>query len=191
MADRTRTEGDSTHDPGSQDRTFPLRPVAMAKITVTCPKCGAQYSIEDTHVGKTGQCKKCSTNFVLGEAAEADLETRVLAPGEREAVRQSAPHPEAESQAAETWNVGDVILDVYEVKRIGGRGGRTKHYAEGGMGFVYRVHHRGWDLDLAVKSPKRECFETEQGKRLEWDRGREERYGGFTCAHRGYYKVVQ
>jgi len=137
----------------------------MAKITVTCPKCGAQYNIEDTHVGKTGQCKKCNTTFVLKEPVEADLETRVLAPGEREAVRQSASPPTAESRSAEIWNVGDVILDVYEVKRINGGEGQAKHYAEGGMGVVYRVHHRGWDLDLAVKSPKPECFDTELGKR--------------------------
>src|SRR5690606_14440150 len=45
------------------------------------------------------------------------------------------------------WNPGDVILDLYEVKgQIG----------VGGMGKVYRVHHRGWGMDLAVKSPRPE-----------------------------------
>jgi WD40 repeat protein/serine/threonine protein kinase len=136
----------------------------MAKITVTCPKCSAQYSIEDTYVGKTGHCKKCGTHFAL-EASEAGLETRVLETGERDALRQAASPPRAEGPSAEVWNVGDVILDVYEVKAINGGDGHAKHYAEGGMGFVYRVHHRGWDLDLAVKSPKLQCFETEQGKR--------------------------
>src|SRR5262245_29782384 len=43
------------------------------------------------------------------------------------------------------WCVGDVLLDLYEVTAILG---------EGGMGRVYKVHHRGWDLDLAVKSPR-------------------------------------
>jgi WD40 repeat protein/serine/threonine protein kinase len=47
--------------------------------------------------------------------------------------------------AAEEWRPGDVIVGLYEVKAVLG---------EGGMGKVYRVHHQGWDLDLAVKSPR-------------------------------------
>ena len=43
-----------------------------------------------------------------------------------------------------TWQAGDVLLDLYEVR------GELGH---GGMGTVYRVAHRGWNLDLAVKSP--------------------------------------
>lgn len=42
------------------------------------------------------------------------------------------------------WKIGDIIDSRYEVKSIIGRGG---------MGVVYRVHHREWDLDLAVKMP--------------------------------------
>ena len=42
------------------------------------------------------------------------------------------------------WQPGDVILDRYEVKELLGRGG---------MGRVHRVFHRGWGIDLAVKSP--------------------------------------
>jgi WD40 repeat protein len=43
------------------------------------------------------------------------------------------------------WNVGDLVLGTYEVKEI---------FDSGAMAFVYRVHHRDWDIDLAVKSPK-------------------------------------
>ena len=43
------------------------------------------------------------------------------------------------------WAVGEVIADLYEVKAVHG---------QGGMGVVYRVRHRGWDTDLAVKSPR-------------------------------------
>lgn len=46
-----------------------------------------------------------------------------------------------------TWNVGDVILDLYKVTDILG---------EGGFGTVYKVRHQGWNIDLAVKSPKPE-----------------------------------
>jgi serine/threonine protein kinase len=51
------------------------------------------------------------------------------------------------------WEIGDVILDKYEVKQI---------FSSGGMGLVYRVYHRDWDIDLAVKSPRPEFFQTQQ-----------------------------
>ena len=61
----------------------------------------------------------------------------------------------AEDAVAADWSVGDVILDLYEVTGILG---------EGGMGKVYKVHHRGWNVDLAVKSPKPEIFAQAGGK---------------------------
>lgn len=48
--------------------------------------------------------------------------------------------------------VGDVILNRYEVR---------EKFDGGGMGLVYRVYHREWQTDLAVKSPRPELFETE------------------------------
>ncbi|HLZ64298.1 MAG TPA: protein kinase [Ktedonosporobacter sp.] len=41
------------------------------------------------------------------------------------------------------WKVGDVILDQYEV---------TEKLGQGGMGIVHKVHHKRWNVDLAVKS---------------------------------------
>src|SRR5271168_3428237 len=55
----------------------------------------------------------------------------------------------AESQVPAEWRVGDVILGLYEVTGILG---------EGGMGKVYKVRHRGWNLELAVKSPRPQIF---------------------------------
>jgi hypothetical protein len=49
------------------------------------------------------------------------------------------------------WNEGDVFLDLYEVKEVPG---------EGCMGRAYRVHHRRWNVDLAVTCPKAEYFAT-------------------------------
>ncbi len=40
------------------------------------------------------------------------------------------------------WKTGDIILGTYEVR---GRLGK------GGFGEVYRVHHKSWNMDLAVK----------------------------------------
>jgi serine/threonine protein kinase len=54
------------------------------------------------------------------------------------------------------WQIGDVILDQYEV---------TGKLGEGGMGTVYKVHHRGWNIDLAVKCPRPEIFARVDGKK--------------------------
>ena len=61
----------------------------------------------------------------------------------------------AEAAVAVEWKAGDVILDTYEVKQV---------HEGGGMGLVYRVHHKGWNLDLAVKSPRAEYFQSETQK---------------------------
>lgn len=45
------------------------------------------------------------------------------------------------------WKPGDVVLDLYQVREVLG---------QGGVGTVYRVRHFEWDLDLAVKCPRRE-----------------------------------
>jgi WD40 repeat protein/serine/threonine protein kinase len=75
-------------------------------------------------------------------------------------IAQVEPRKPEEAKAAEDavhaeWNVGDVILDTYEVKQV---------HTSGGMGLVYRVHHRNWNMDLAVKSPRPEYFSSEVQK---------------------------
>ncbi|MFJ9785078.1 protein kinase [Amycolatopsis sp. NPDC101161] len=45
------------------------------------------------------------------------------------------------------WSPGDVVLGVYEVRDV---------VTTGGMGLVYRVWHRQWGIELAVKTPRRE-----------------------------------
>jgi WD40 repeat protein/tRNA A-37 threonylcarbamoyl transferase component Bud32 len=56
---------------------------------------------------------------------------------------------------AAEWNVGDAILDEYDVTGVLG---------EGGMGKVFKVHHRIWDMDMAVKSPRPKSFRTQAQK---------------------------
>ena len=43
------------------------------------------------------------------------------------------------------WKTGDIILDLYEV---------TGFLGKGGMGSVYKVLHRDWGIELAVKIPQ-------------------------------------
>ena len=52
------------------------------------------------------------------------------------------------------WKTGDVVLGLYEVAGLLG---------QGGMGRVYRVHHRGWSVDLAVKVPLKQALDAAGG----------------------------
>jgi WD40 repeat protein/serine/threonine protein kinase len=73
---------------------------------------------------------------------------------------QDAPRRPGDRSPAEepdVWQVGDVVLDLYEVKQI---------HESGGMGLVYRVHHKGWGIDLAVKSPRPQFFRNERAKQF-------------------------
>lgn len=54
-----------------------------------------------------------------------------------------------ETVAPVEWKVGDNILGIYEVTGILG---------QGGMGRVYKVHHKSWNMDLAVKSLRPDLF---------------------------------
>ncbi|KJR43702.1 serine/threonine protein kinase [Candidatus Magnetoovum chiemensis] len=56
----------------------------------------------------------------------------------------------------QSWEIGDVIMDLYEVLEV---------FKSGGMGLVCRIRHRGWNVDLAMKSPRPEFFKTEAQKK--------------------------
>ena len=92
--------------------------------------------------------------------AHADAERTIPADTGQTVLASAPTDPQAinaaEAQVAAEWKVGDVILDLYEVKQV---------HEGGGMGLVYRVHHRGWSMDLAVKSPRNDYFKTEAQKK--------------------------
>ena len=52
------------------------------------------------------------------------------------------------------WRAGDVADGLYEVRQV---------ITSGGMGVVHRVRHRGWNMDLAVKTPRPEMFSSPSG----------------------------
>gem|GEM_PF-870682 len=111
------------------------------------------------------------TSFFLKPDAGSD--DSPLPGGEEHAVsensgritKQSDPATQDALDHADAWKVGDVILGTYEVRAM--PNGRP--YAEGGAGVVHRVYHREWDIELAVKSPKSNIFQTEGG-RLNYER---------------------
>lgn len=78
----------------------------------------------------------------------------------RESPRPNPPgsgrltHPRSARSVVREWQVGDSILDLYELKSILG---------EGGFGKVFRLYHRGWQMDLAVKTPNRKALERAGG----------------------------
>lgn len=53
------------------------------------------------------------------------------------------------------WQPGETILGLYEVKDV----------RSGGMGLVHRVRHLGWQVDLAVKTPRPERVTTPEDRR--------------------------
>ncbi len=95
------------------------------QIVAVCPQCGRRYNpVPSRYIGQTTQCKDCGTRFKV----QADGVTGL---------------------GGTEWEVGDVVLNLYEVKELLG---------VGGMGKVHRVHHPVWQMDLAVKSLRTELL---------------------------------
>jgi WD40 repeat protein/serine/threonine protein kinase len=128
----------------------------MDPITAVCSGCGLTAKVPATSVGRTVRCPRCGTRFAVPDPVAPPPPAAVVAPTMWEEAPSNLPMPTEYEASARTapelvplvagreWQVGDVVLDLYEVTGILG---------EGGMGRVYRVRHRGWDVDLAVKTP--------------------------------------
>jgi predicted Zn finger-like uncharacterized protein len=119
----------------------------MPKVRVHCPNCRSGYDVDEAVLGKKSKCPKCETRFVLtrsaGSVSPGESRTRVQGPEDTvdpSEVRRFS----TEDAVPAVWQPGDVILDLYEVSGVLGKGG---------MGTVYKVRHQGWNVDLAVKSP--------------------------------------
>jgi WD40 repeat protein/serine/threonine protein kinase len=102
---------------GTIQQTHPKERRAQSELPQTLP------------AGDIGKLK-------VGECAPAAATIRPMGPV---AVNRG------EADIAADWQVGQVILGLYEVTGILG---------EGGLGRVYKVRHRAWRTDLAVKTPK-------------------------------------
>jgi WD40 repeat protein len=76
---------------------------------------------------------------------QRNSDSNLLAPETQYAAPAPGDRKAAEAATEEEWQAGETILDLYEVKGVLG---------EGGFGKVYRVRHTGWNIDLAVKTPR-------------------------------------
>jgi len=141
-------------------------------VETVCPHCQARYgNLKPEHLGKTAKCDKCGQRFRIepvprSEQDKVKPETSLtlalnaddipdLEEGlEEELPGEASPDDESEARPGPAWAVGDVIMDLYKV---------TGFLGEGGMGKVFRVHHRGWNLNLAVKVPKTEVIRAAGG----------------------------
>lgn len=137
-------------------------------IQTRCPNpdCSKPFQVAAETLGRKARCRQCDTWFVIRAGqGEPVVSTPAVAPSAANSLSTfptlAAPTSSGTSNSARRaednvpadWSIGDVILDLYEVTGILG---------EGGMGKVHRIHHKGWNLDLAVKSP-RETLLKKQG----------------------------
>ena len=72
-----------------------------------------------------------------------------------EAESASREQSEQRESGAEDFLQGEKLLGTYRIE---------SEAFKGGMGAVWKVHHEGWDTDLAMKRPRPEAFRTDKQK---------------------------
>jgi serine/threonine protein kinase len=108
-------------------------------------------------------CPDCGGPPEVTAPKPADSSQTLLEPNDfpssptRTLVEPAAERSFAESNVPAEWQPGDTLLDTYTV---------SDSLGEGGMGKVFRVHHKSWNIDLAVKSPRPEFFRTQEQRDL-------------------------
>ncbi|MHB1421878.1 MAG: protein kinase domain-containing protein [Gemmataceae bacterium] len=133
----------------------------MTAASLCCPHCQAACQPATPASGGEFVCPHCRKAFLappLEEASSKRSSPWWWLSEEPSASSLPATRPWDRQPDAETvglWKPGDVILELYEVREV---------FTSGGRGLVYRVHHRGWNMDLAVKCPRTEFFQSEQDK---------------------------
>ncbi|MBF0357770.1 MAG: serine/threonine protein kinase [Magnetococcales bacterium] len=119
----------------------------MSNLTI-CPRCGkAVREVPDEYLGQSMNCPGCGDSFIIRASALSDGDGGSLIGN-----RGGGGNPD---DVPVDWNEGDFIMGMYKVTGVLG---------EGGMGKVYKVHHVGWNMDLAVKSPRPEILDVPGAK---------------------------
>ena len=154
---------------------------------VTCPHCQAVYKkIPSDWYGRRVRCKKCNGSFIAQPDAEStDFPSAAVCPGcyrkydgiSSKLIGKSVKCPvcgekfsigrppskgspsdgnkaDPEPAPSGVWEIGQTIEGIYRITDILGLGG---------MGAVHKVHHLGWGMLLAVKSPLARILEKRNG----------------------------
>lgn len=114
-----------------------------SKYKVTC-RCGNEMRVRRKHFGRLCRCTQCRYPIYV----TPDIVSPPFDPSD-----DDAPRIFTIDNVPAQWRKGDLLVEMYEVLETLG---------EGGMGIVYKVHHRGWGVPVAVKSPL-ERFLTKRG----------------------------
>ncbi len=117
-------------------------------VRVTCPGCQAAAALPASRAGQTLRCGRCGTTFRVEHPPPP------AAPGSSglptAAAASSVSAATCPDAAGAEWQIGDVVMGLYQVTALLG---------QGGMGRVYKVRHQGWNVDLAVKTPLAEAVQ--------------------------------
>ncbi len=106
--------------------------------------CGNILRVRERDLGRTLQCPACEGLVYIAHELAAPI-----------ALPASSRHYD-DSEVPADLKPGDRFMATYEVRELIGRGG---------MAFVHRVHHKGWGIDLALKTPRPDLV-----RRNDWQR---------------------
>lgn len=118
-----------------------------------CPSCNTLYrDVPADFDGRVMRCRNCGDRFKIKLAS---IRTEDVKPAGQTASFAGTTSASVFAVAKQDdsvitdWQPQQVILGLYRVIGVLG---------EGAMGKVYRVYHQGWNMDLAVKSPRQEIL---------------------------------
>lgn len=112
-----------------------------------CPNqdCQSEFEISGAHVGDEVTCPDCGTRFVTGEFDLGDLSELPAQDGAPAGEDLDAPAT-IEQKMEEAPPDSDPMIGM----KLGGCRINSK-LGQGGMGAVYKGHHEGLDIDVAMK----------------------------------------
>ncbi|MDO5476667.1 MAG: serine/threonine-protein kinase [Eubacteriales bacterium] len=114
--------------------------LTLPEDDVTAPEYDATLPEYDTTLPESSE--------TIPESAGTDILTLPEPPEKTVPVQIAVP-------VTDSIQPGDKLLGIYSIE---------SDPIQGGMGRVWRVHHAGWDVDLAMKRPKPEFFRSDRDK---------------------------
>jgi len=128
----------------------------MMRFTCPNPACQARLKTSSEQAVSRYRCPECGTVIKPPSSLQPTSPPGRARAGFPFARFQDYEQVDDDASVDVDWQVGDVIDGLYEVRELLG---------EGGMGAVYRIGHRAWRLEMAVKCPKLEVFGDVRGRK--------------------------